>query len=126
MIAGRRVRQTGWTASEERRTRLEALVWFKESLVRKGILDMFEEGASAGRQYRDMMGPSRRDNREDIMEKCRRGWCWRHRDIERIQINLSLQSLRRGLARAKESVYGSRQKPAPDSDVSDSWRLRER
>ena len=89
----------------ERKTRLEALVRFKEYLVHRSVMDTFEEAASAGRQYQELMGPTRCENRSDIIEKYQRGWCWHHKQVERIQMELSLQSLKRGLARTrKESL----------------------
>ena len=99
--AGGKERWTDWAASVERRKRLEALVHYKEMVMSNNIPDMAEEVASATRLYREIMGPTRVLDKEDILVKYRRGWCWLQKEMEQTQMEMTLWSLRNGLNKSK-------------------------
>ena len=112
---------TYWTDNIELLARLEILVEHSRILINHGLVDMHDEVSSARREYKDIVGPSRKLDLSDVLRKKDRGWCWRNKESEGIQASLSLKSLEGGLAKARKNCEGAQEVAHSRLGLSSSW-----
>ena len=62
-----------------------------------GFTDKQDEVSSARRLFKELMGPSRKLSRKEILRRYERGWCLRDKKLEATQASLTLKSLEDGL-----------------------------
>ena len=89
-------------------TKLKCLLNHMEAVQRKGLIALSDQQAAARRTWQEVNSPEAPTSARRLMDKEARIICWRDRQAEQGQAQLTLTSLRKALSRAKLEVEETR------------------
>ena len=97
-----------WTAAEDSLVKIRSLLTHAERVRKLSLVALSDEQAAARRKWQELISPGATPSVRRQLERKGNVDCWRSKAAENSQRVLTLQSLMRGLVKARREVEVAR------------------